>query len=446
MDTPNFLFKQFLSSTFLNTEFAAFAQSIAQAVGNLTGPGFINGNLITVTDTGLEVTTVFGGAVVAVFNSAGAWKLSGPFGVSSGSTSATYTTNLASFVPGSGDASVYLYATYEQIGATPAVAVGPPQQHPDWNPAASPVSGYNLNRDSIAVSAGLTLPTGALEIAVITVSSAGSIIGIWQHQAATMSLVLTLENQLFGGVVTGTANAMTVTLPINPTAYSALEGVPFVVIPGFTNTAAATMNINGLGVIPIITADGSGLAGQLVAGTPAIFMYSNGNVILANPAFIPLFNALFSEYFNASFPGSFNSAFPGAFASAFNADFPGAFAPAFAADFPPAFASYLAAAFSDQGLTASGYQELPGGLIIQWGSTTGTSGTVIDFPTEFPHACFQVVISEGNAQSSTWGSNVPTLHGVGNITQTGFNHWGLAWSGSNWEQGAVHGNFIAIGY
>lgn len=43
-----------------------------------------------------------------------------------------------------------------------------------------------------------------------------------------------------------------------------------------------------------------------------------------------------------------------------------------------------------QSLAASGYVKLPGGLIIQWGSTSGLTGGSgsITFPTPFPTACF----------------------------------------------------------
>lgn len=44
---------------------------------------------------------------------------------------------------------------------------------------------------------------------------------------------------------------------------------------------------------------------------------------------------------------------------------------------------------SNQSLTANGYQRLPNGGIIQWGS--GTAGTRVTFPLAFPNACRSVV-------------------------------------------------------
>lgn len=57
---------------------------------------------------------------------------------------------------------------------------------------------------------------------------------------------------------------------------------------------------------------------------------------------------------------------------------------------------------ANQALSGNGYQKLPGGLIIQWGSTiTSAGGTVaVTFPIAFPSAAFSVVgmhLGAGNA-------------------------------------------------
>lgn len=61
----------------------------------------------------------------------------------------------------------------------------------------------------------------------------------------------------------------------------------------------------------------------------------------------------------------------------------------------------LADAFKgpNQSLAASGYQKIPGGLIVQWGQVVrnqGTSGNH-SFNTPFPTLCFMVVTSKGAA-------------------------------------------------
>jgi hypothetical protein len=55
---------------------------------------------------------------------------------------------------------------------------------------------------------------------------------------------------------------------------------------------------------------------------------------------------------------------------------------------------------SNQSFTGNGYQKLPGGLIMQWGSFTAAANaaTTVTFPTAFPTACGSVVLTfvEGN--------------------------------------------------
>ena len=52
-----------------------------------------------------------------------------------------------------------------------------------------------------------------------------------------------------------------------------------------------------------------------------------------------------------------------------------------------------------------GYQKIPGGLIIQWGSNvagtggTGGTGTTVNFPIPFPSACAQIVTSYDNGST-----------------------------------------------
>jgi hypothetical protein len=49
-----------------------------------------------------------------------------------------------------------------------------------------------------------------------------------------------------------------------------------------------------------------------------------------------------------------------------------------------------------QSFGASGYQVMPSGLIVQWGTgASGAAGSTVTFPTTFPNACYSVV---GNHQ------------------------------------------------
>ena len=57
-------------------------------------------------------------------------------------------------------------------------------------------------------------------------------------------------------------------------------------------------------------------------------------------------------------------------------------------------AAQLAALGGSQSLAASGWAKIPGGLIVQWGTTSvGSGSTVVTFPTTFPTLCASVVAS-----------------------------------------------------
>ena len=70
-------------------------------------------------------------------------------------------------------------------------------------------------------------------------------------------------------------------------------------------------------------------------------------------------------------------------------------------------------------LTASGYQKMPSGLIIQWGKTALNVNTVI-FPIAFPNQCFNVQVSFLDSASTATpyiGQSAPV-----DITINGFNY------------------------
>lgn len=92
---------------------------------------------------------------------------------------------------------------------------------------------------------------------------------------------------------------------------------------------------------------------------------------------------------------------------------------------------------ANQSLASSGYQKLPGGLIIQWGGSgeSPSNGTPITFPITFPNAILRVI-----SGVNIVGTGGITL-GVNSVTTSGFNTYV---SGSN--PGAYVIEYIAIGY
>ena len=70
---------------------------------------------------------------------------------------------------------------------------------------------------------------------------------------------------------------------------------------------------------------------------------------------------------------------------------------------------------SNQSKAVSGYQKLPGGLILQWGSqVNNVNGGVITFPIAFPTACASVQATFSSTDTSVYA---PVLQ---NISASGF--------------------------
>ncbi len=77
----------------------------------------------------------------------------------------------------------------------------------------------------------------------------------------------------------GTANALTLTLPVSPSSYT--DGLLVHLRPTLDNTGAATLNVNGLGAVPILTRSLTALvAGDLRLGSVDLLAYYDGNFIL----------------------------------------------------------------------------------------------------------------------------------------------------------------------
>jgi hypothetical protein len=85
----------------------------------------------------------------------------------------------------------------------------------------------------------------------------------------------------------------------------------------------------------------------------------------------------------------------------------------------------------DSSKAATGYQKLPSGLIIQWGTfTAGAGTTIVTFPIAFPSACYNVQVSTEGLS----GGGVSAPHAVMTIsnasvtlsTNNGRRAWWLA--------------------
>lgn len=98
---------------------------------------------------------------------------------------------------------------------------------------------------------------------------------VWTVDQVRSSQLLTL----YGGVDTGTPNNYVLTFAANFTSYT--DGIVIYWIPSNTNTGGSTLNVNGLGAIPLLTADGLTLgAGDIIQNQITGVLYRTGSFYL----------------------------------------------------------------------------------------------------------------------------------------------------------------------
>jgi len=103
---------------------------------------------------------------------------------------------------------------------------------------------------------------------------------IWTVDNLVNSQLLTL----YGGVDTGSVNAYILNFSANFTAYA--DGITIYWVPSNSNTASSTLNVNGLGPIGIVNANGSVLiAGDIRANTIIGLVYRSGAFYLLAPVY-----------------------------------------------------------------------------------------------------------------------------------------------------------------
>jgi hypothetical protein len=147
-------------------------------------------------------------------------------------------------------------------------------QPPTGGAANDPYIGANPG----AGIAGSKVPPKAIEhhqrelIALITKS------GGTPAEADLTQIAKAVRSQYLNFVqaIGGTAGAMTATLDPAPTAWSQLLGVPLRFVSTSINTAAPTLNLNGLGAKTIIWADGSAVAAAAWPSGALIELFFDG--------------------------------------------------------------------------------------------------------------------------------------------------------------------------
>ena len=214
-------------------------------------------------------------------------------------------------------------------------------------------------------------------------------------------------------VAGGTANALTAT--ISPTPAALTDGLIVALKTTAANTAAVTLNLNGLGAKPVLNqADGALVGGEFAANGDIVARY-NTSLNAGNGAYVLLANAGGTAH-GVTPPDAENSTKLATTGWVRNA---------------------MASIATALGFTGSygrpGYIKLPsylGGFMIQWGQTSSISSggaQTVTFITSFPNYCLSVMTTF----SATSNGNVPVTFGAGLYTTTQFQVYNYASSGSN---------------
>lgn len=104
---------------------------------------------------------------------------------------------------------------------------------------------------------------------------------IWTVDNVVSSQLITL----YAGSDTGSANVYVVNFTANFTSLT--DGIILYFLPANTSTGASTLNVNGLGAVPIVDSDGTALAnGRIVANIIIGVIYRGGKFYLLYPSVV----------------------------------------------------------------------------------------------------------------------------------------------------------------
>jgi hypothetical protein len=175
-NTPQFGDYEFVSAASFNTAAGLVETSANDSRANTHTPGLVNAAFTTFSRTAdLVITTTFGASTRVLF---GSGVIAGGYGTVAGAISSVYATNLAPFIPLSGNQTVYVIASPVTIGQSAQLVTGPPVGHQDYDPTFVPYTLYTNLIDSVAVSATLSAPDNstAIELYRVTLTAGQSII------------------------------------------------------------------------------------------------------------------------------------------------------------------------------------------------------------------------------------------------------------------------------
>lgn len=469
MQSPQFTDGQFVDGTLLNGAVAQLMANFELIGSELHTPGLLSPSSLVFTPTALVVAVQAPSPFAVLFGSgAGAGLVVSANGVVSGAISSTYQVNCASLVPASGPAvTVYIVASYGQIGQQQTQVIGPQDGHPDYDATFAPFQWYLEELDTLSIGATTTAPNNTTTFELCHFSLAQSQITInpstifstWHYASAVLNPT---------GVAAGTYSGATVTVgldgrvtAVSGAAYGLLAGAntwtqpnlfdqPVTVVDpnngglivsgnaslganiqmkgnGTTTPnkwirvlngafqiisnayAAALLTLDDLGNLTIggsLTVTSGIIAGATIQGAA---LTATGGVTVGSSV---------SAGGNITAGGSVNALFANIGADGVVSTGPvsatgnitaasGRLLATFGASGGNGNTAPIMADFAISIGATSGYSDLPNGYIRQWGTLSGYTGTenVVAFPKPFPNGVQCITVTDNGPSCYPYGAS-----------------------------------------
>jgi hypothetical protein len=501
MQAPLFVDGQFVDGTLLNGAMSMLMNNYEFIGSELHTPGLLSPTsmvFIAGSPSALQVTINLPSPFAVLFADG---ALVNANGIVSGATTTAYAVNLASLVPASGTATVYILASYGQIGEQQTQVIGPPEGHPDYDPTFAPFNWYLEGLDTLVITAGTTAADNettfelcrlSLAAGQTTINQSSIITSNWKYASAVLSPT---------GVTAGTYAGATVQVGADG-RLTGVSGVAYGPLAGnntWTGTnifdEPITVTDTGTGGL-VVNGGGNGANIELLGGgttTPNKYIraisgelqilnsaYDNAPLTLTDAGSLYILGALSAPAgvnagggeIQTSGALSAGSLYVGTTATveaaldvgttidangqiysatgistAGNIDATGYLVASHGAYGTGNGA--IATTLSDFRMSAAdeGYMIFPNGFIIQWGAGASVTGAdFITFPTPFPNVCLSLSVGEGNP--SGWvGGTGPTIFGAMQLGADNFALYVTHWTGSSWTlSGGIAFRYVAVGF
>ena len=160
----------------MNAAATAVSGDFATLAPALSSPGLVSAYAASYAAAGLSVSATLP-APFGIFFSNGVFSQA--HGTTTNADTQVYAVSFSGVVPASGSITAYLLASYATIQQQPKQIIGPQPGHPDYNPQFTPLTAYQVNVDSLSLTAssGAANNTTTFELFRVTLAAGATGVG-----------------------------------------------------------------------------------------------------------------------------------------------------------------------------------------------------------------------------------------------------------------------------